>query len=54
MYWDALTKAATLAVGVVVGGCLSAGLLVLLWRPAHPATRYKANLPSPYDRRGWR
>jgi len=54
MYWEVLTKPATLLIGGAIGACLAAGLLVLLWRPPHPATRYEANLPSPWDRRGWR
>jgi hypothetical protein len=53
-YWDVLTKSATLLIGVVIGACIAASLLLLLWRPAHPATRYQANLPSPWDRRSWR
>lgn len=53
-YWGVLTKSATLVIGAAIGGCAAAGLLVLLWRPAHPATRYRANLPSPWDRRSWR
>lgn len=53
-YWDVLTKWGILMMGALIGGCLSSGLLVSLWRPAHPATRYRANLPSPWDRRGWR
>jgi len=54
MYWEVLTKSATLMIGGAIGACLAAGLLVLLWRPPHPATRYEASLPSPWDRRGWR
>lgn len=54
-YWSVLTKAAVLMLGGLIGACLASGLLVLAWRPQHPATRYhEANLPSPYDRRGWR
>ena len=53
-YWEVLTKSATLLVGAAIGAGVAAGLLVLFWRPAHPATRYQANLPSPWDRRSWR
>lgn len=54
-YWDVLTKAAVFMSGALIGACLASGLLMLLWRPQHPATRYhEASLPSPYDRRGWR
>lgn len=55
-YWEQLTTLASFLLGVVAGGCLTAGLLVLLWRPSHPATRYTASLPSPspWDRNRWR
>lgn len=54
MYWEFFTKSGALMAGAAIGACVAAGLLVLLWRPPHPATRYEANLPSPWDRRGWR
>ena len=52
-YWDQLTTWASFIVGAASGGCLAAGLLILLWRPSHPATRYKAELPAPWDRKRW-
>ena len=39
-YWDQLTKWASFSVGAASGGCLAVGLLLLLWSPSHPATRY--------------
>ena len=53
-YWNELTTWASFLIGAASGSCLAAGLLVLLWRPSHPATRYKAELPSPWDRNRWR
>ena len=51
-YWDQLTKWPIFIAGVTSGGCLTTGLLLLLWRPSHPATRYsdEAQVPSPWDR----
>jgi len=51
-YWGQLTTGAGFLIGFVSGGCLVAGLLVIMWRPSHPATRYTATLssPSPWDR----
>ena len=53
-YWDQLTTSASFIVGAASGGCLAAGLLLLLWNPSHPATRYKAKLPSPWEPNRWR
>ena len=54
-YWTMLTKAAVFMLGAFIGACIASGLLMLMWRPQHPATRYQANLPSPYERqRTWR
>ncbi len=51
-YWDQLTKWPIFIAGVTSGGCLTTGLLLLLWRPSHPATRYsdEAQGPSPWNR----
>ena len=54
VYWDQLTTWGSFILGAATGGCLAAGLLLLLWRPSHPATRYEARLPSPWDRNRWR
>ncbi len=53
-YWDQLTTWASFIVGAASGGCLAAGLLLLLWRPSHPATRHEAKPPTPWDRSRWR
>ncbi len=55
-YWDQLTKWASFVVGAASGGCLTAGLVILLWRPNHPATRYSSDesqVPSPWNRNRW-
>ncbi len=51
-YWDQLTKWPIFIAGVTSGGCLTTGLLLVLWRPSHPATRYsdEARVPSPWNR----
>ncbi len=51
-YWDQLTKWAIFIAGVTSGICLATGLLLLLWHPSHPATRYseEAQAPSPWNR----
>ena len=51
-YWDQLTKWPIFIAGVTSGGGLTTGLLLLLWRPSHPATRYSdaAQGPSPWNR----
>jgi len=57
VYWAQLTTVASFLIGFTTGGCLIAALLVLMWRPSHPATRYTATLssPSPWDRTNrWR
>ncbi len=54
--WDQLTKWAIFFAGVTSGACLATGLLLLLWRPGHPATRYssdEAEVPSPWNRNRW-
>ena len=54
-YWDQLTTGSSFSIGAASGACLAAGLLILLWRPSHPATRYKATFPSPWERgKNWR
>ncbi len=52
--WDQLATWASFMLGAGSGSCLASGLLLLLWRPSHPATRYKANLPAPWERNRWR
>ncbi len=52
-YWDLLTTWASFLVGNATGACLIAGLLLVFWRPSHPATRYTATLPSPWNRNRW-
>ena len=54
MYWDQLTTATSFMIGAAAGGCMAAGFVILLWRPSHPATRYQASLPSPWERKSWR
>ncbi len=51
-YWDQLTKWPIFIAGVTSGGCLTTGLLLLLWQPSHPATRYsdEAQVPSLWNR----
>lgn len=52
--WEQLTKSAVLVLGVAIGACLAAAIMILFWRPAHPATRHQASLPSPWERGRWR
>ncbi len=54
-YWEPLTKWAIFVAGVTGGVCLATGLLLLLWNPSHPATRYsnETEIPSPWNRGRW-
>jgi uncharacterized membrane protein YoaK (UPF0700 family) len=54
MYWDQLTTWQSFIFGAACGGFLTAGLGFLFWRPSHPATRYKSDHPSPWNRASWR
>ncbi|MGD8328703.1 MAG: hypothetical protein PVJ49_04655 [Acidobacteriota bacterium] len=53
LFWEQLSKLGGLVVGVVIGGCLAAGLVLLLWRPEKQVARHEANLPSPWERTRW-
>jgi cyanate permease len=54
VYWDQLTTWQSFIFGAASGGCLTAALFLLFWRPTHPAARYKADHPSPWNRGSWR
>ena len=53
MYWDVLSTGQSFIFGVASGGCVTGGLFFFFWRPSHPATRYKIEHPSPWDRGRW-
>jgi len=53
MYWGVITTGQSFMFGAASGCCVTAGLFFVFWRPSHPATRYKSEHPSPWDRGRW-